>query len=445
MCCGIGHVNRVSFLNVFVSFRNGLFWWNADCSIPRFYEDDPDKFDLDGAITSLAGLGIGLLATAAVSLSKNLADLSIAGSQVIRQAFRLAIVVDEVSQNLQPRDSNDAGSKPDSWAYVLPEVTAEEVQQQLDALYAKEKTPETSKIFISAISNTAPSVTVSGPPARLQALFRRFDFFRDRRHVQLPVYGGMCHASHVYKKDHVQRVVRTSSMELLDTLLSPRVGVHSPSTGALYPARTATELFEHIIAEIMTKSIQWDNVVEAVYRRATQLEASHCDIVVFRISLPAHDLSAMLGTKLPALETHTEELVPGLHEKVKTLPIAAGPRTPMQSKIAIVGMSCRMPGGASSTEKFWDLLERGLDVHRRIPADRFDVDSHYDPTGKRMNTSQTPYGCFIDEPGLFDAPFFNMSPREAQQTDPMQRLGLVTAYEALERAGMGNPHRPSYL
>lgn len=34
-----------------------------------------------------------------------------------------------------------------------------------------------------------------------------------------------------------------------------------------------------------------------------------------------------------------------------------------------------------------------------------------------------------------DAPFFNMSPREALQTDPMQRLALVTAYEALERAG----------
>jgi monodictyphenone polyketide synthase len=94
-----------------------------------------------------------------------------------------------------------------------------------------------------------------------------------------------------------------------------------------------------------------------------------------------------------------------------------------------------MPGGATDTEKFWELLESGLDVHRKIPADRFDVDSHYDPAGKRVNASHTPYGCFIDEPGLFDAPFFNMSPREAQQTDPMQRLAMITAYEALERAG----------
>jgi monodictyphenone polyketide synthase len=74
-------------------------------------------------------------------------------------------------------------------------------------------------------------------------------------------------------------------------------------------------------------------------------------------------------------------------------------------------------------------------VSRKIPADRFDVDSHADPEAKRLNCSHTEYGCFIDEPGLFDAPFFNMSPREAEQTDPMQRLALVTAYEALERAG----------
>jgi acyl transferase domain-containing protein len=77
--------------------------------------------------------------------------------------------------------------------------------------------------------------------------------------------------------------------------------------------------------------------------------------------------------------------------------------------------------------KFWELLEQGLNVHRTIPADRFHINTHYDPTGSRLNTKNTPYGCFIDEPGLFDAPFFNMSPREAQPTHPVMRLALVTA------------------
>ena len=110
-------------------------------------------------------------------------------------------------------------------------------------------------------------------------------------------------------------------------------------------------------------------------------------------------------------------------------------RGPMQSKIAIVGMACRYPGDTTDTEKYWTLLEQGLDVHRKVPADRFDIDTHTDPTGKRTNTSITPYGCFVDDPGHFDAHFFNMSPREAQETCPMQRLALVTAYEALERSG----------
>ena len=275
-------------------------------------------------------------------------------------------------------------------------------------------------------------MTVSGPPARLKAIFGTADFFRACKFVTLPVYGGLCHAKHIYTKENVHQVVRTRSMELLNSKLTPQIPVHSTSIGEAFPTTNATDLFERIITEILTQPIQWDSVIQSVAQKAHDIGASQCQILVFRISLPIHDLSAAL-TKLPDFETSTEELIPWIHDK--TITDEGGPRGSLQSKIAIVGMSCRMPGGATDTEKFWELLESGMDVHRKIPADRFDVDSHYDPTGKRVNTSHTPYGCFIDEPGLFDAPFFNMSPREAQQTDPMQRLAIVTAYEALERAG----------
>jgi naphtho-gamma-pyrone polyketide synthase len=99
-----------------------------------------------------------------------------------------------------------------------------------------------------------------------------------------------------------------------------------------------------------------------------------------------------------------------------------------------VGHSGRFPD-AASTEKFWDLLHKGLDVHREIPKDRFDAQAHYDPTSKKRNTSRIQHGCFIEEPGLFDARFFNMSPRESCQADPGQRLAITTAYEAMEMAG----------
>ena len=121
--------------------------------------------------------------------------------------------------------------------------------------------------------------------------------------------------------------------------------------------------------------------------------------------------------------------------------LANRPSTPQgvykypNSDIAIVGMSGRFPD-AANLEKFWELLEKGLDVHREVPPDRYNVRTHTDPTSKKKNTSHTPYGNFIENPGLFDARFFNMSPREAKQTDPMQRLELVTAYEAMEMAGI---------
>ncbi|KAH6635113.1 putative polyketide synthase [Chaetomium sp. MPI-SDFR-AT-0129] len=407
------------------------------------YENTPAAFarDLDPSTTYLAGLGIGLLATSALSLAPTVADLAITGAQAVRLAFRLGIEVDSVSHSLHARDPTDS-STPDSWAYVLPDVTAAEVQRELDAVQvqATTTTPQASKIFISALSPS--SVTISGPPTRVQALLRTSAFFRDRKSVALPVYGGLCHARHIYTHDNVRRVVRTPSLAVLEKKgeqFVPRIPIYAPSTGTPFAASvgasasggSAGELLEMIVGEIMMEKIEWDRVVQRLVQHVQDAhsDAGGCEVRVCRMSLPVRDLTAALTGEL---EVSTEELVPWIHKEEEE----NGPRTPLQSKIAIVGMACRMPSGATDPGKFWDLLASGLDVHRTIPPDRFDVATHHDPAGKRVNASHTAYGCFIDQPGLFDAAFFHMSPREAQQTDPMQRLALVTAYEALEQAGV---------
>ncbi|GME43501.1 hypothetical protein SNOG_11981 [Neofusicoccum parvum] len=100
-------------------------------------------------------------------------------------------------------------------------------------------------------------------------------------------------------------------------------------------------------------------------------------------------------------------------------------------KIAVVGMAGRFPG-AADTEKLWELLEAGLDIHHEVPAERFDVSAYFD---KNQHNSRTPYGSFIDGLGFFDPQFFGMPPLEAAQMDPMSRLTLTTAYEALEMSG----------
>ncbi|RAL12385.1 non-reducing polyketide synthase tpcC [Aspergillus homomorphus CBS 101889] len=410
-----------------------------------YYEAAPAEYSFEAAHTYLTGLGLGLLVSTAVLLSPTLADLPVAGAAVVRIAFRLGMLVSDVSQNLQP---TDVTGDPDSWAYVIPNVAFHEVNEELEMIHMRENTPETSRIFVSAISRS--SVTVSGPPARLKRLFRMSDFFRDRTFITLPVYGGLCHAKHIYSLQHVRAVVQVPALAALNKRYISRYPVLSTSRGEPYPtAATATELFEHVIAEVLTQPIEWDNVIRGLVERAKLLPLSEVQVTVIRNSLPVHDLMSALRTaNLEGVEVSMQDLEPWATKRVDEE--GSAPRGSAQSKIAIVGMSCRMPGGAVDSEKFWELLEQGLDVHRKIPPDRFDVNSHYDPAGKRVNASHTSYGCFIDEPGLFDAPFFNMSPREAQQTDPMQRLAIVTAYEALERAGYvanrtasSNKHRVS--
>ena len=58
------------------------------------------------------------------------------------------------------------------------------------------------------------------------------------------------------------------------------------------------------------------------------------------------------------------------------------------------------------------------------------------------NTTYTPYRCFLDRPGLFDAKLFDIPPREAAQMDPAQRLLLLTTYESFELAGYTQNRSP---
>ncbi|HWN32269.1 MAG TPA: type I polyketide synthase, partial [Pseudonocardia sp.] len=104
---------------------------------------------------------------------------------------------------------------------------------------------------------------------------------------------------------------------------------------------------------------------------------------------------------------------------------AAGLRDASRAPVAIVGIGCRLPGGVTGPDEFWDLLGRGGDAVGPWPADR-----GWGPDPAASG------GAFLDDVAGFDAAFFGISPREALAMDPQQRLLLETAWEAVERAGI---------
>ncbi|KAF2204082.1 ketoacyl-synt-domain-containing protein [Delitschia confertaspora ATCC 74209] len=367
----------------------------------------------------ILGLCTGALAAAAVSCSRSTLDLIPLAVDAVIMAFRTGIRVTDVAQRVDTSDSY--------WSIIVPGLEAAEVA--VEKFREQTTLPRTSQPYISAYMPSA--VTVSGSPRSLEQLTGS-SAFKSLRSQSIPIYGPY-HAPHLYSQDDVEEIsgsLKTHSAQSQIPILS--------STGDAIENEGFNTLLKSAIGDILLRPIRWSSVLSELQSLIRKLSSK--SFIVTPIGTKAESLiyTALKQTSLRGVSFPK----PGQTTNLPPLTEDQSSSTYGKSKLAIIGMSGRFPG-AKDNDAFWDVLYQGLDLHKPVPDLHWDAKTHVDPTGTKKNTSSTPFGCWLDDPAAFDARFFNISPREAPQIDPAQRLALMTAYEAIEQAGIVADATPS--
>ncbi|MET8978879.1 SDR family NAD(P)-dependent oxidoreductase [Streptomyces sp. NPDC004539] len=134
-----------------------------------------------------------------------------------------------------------------------------------------------------------------------------------------------------------------------------------------------------------------------------------------------------------ALARHLLDELLGTGQEFTPVPVLAGRA---DEPVAILGMSCRFPGGSTTPDRFWDHLLSATDPVAEVPADRWDAADFYDPVPGTPGKAYTQQGAFLDTISGWDAGFFGYTPREALRLDPQHRLLMEMVWEAVENAGI---------
>jgi naphtho-gamma-pyrone polyketide synthase len=295
-------------------------------------------------------------------------------------------------------------------------------------LTAAKNIPPSSWAYVSAIGHS--NVTISGPSSTLKGLFSEKSQLKPiKTSVDAPF-----HAPHLFTIEDVASILSRSFGSSTLKSYTPRIPVFSNETGSLIEASNYASLLQVLLTEALLKPLRWGKLLDRVPSTLKTSGSQSCNIIPFAANGLQSLSSALTRAGIPEVY---------LHGSKKDTSRDDGRRDARkESKIAIIGFSGRFPE-SDNADEFWELLFAGVDAHKEVPKERWDYTKYFDPTGKTKNTSGVTKGCWIKNPGFFDARFFNMSPREAAQADPAQRLAIMTAYEALEMAGIVPDATPS--
>ncbi|KFZ08800.1 hypothetical protein V502_09114 [Pseudogymnoascus sp. VKM F-4520 (FW-2644)] len=356
------------------------------------------------------GFGIGLIAAAVASTATTAADVVTLGLEGVAVAFRLAIALQRISRDIEDSEG--------TWARTVSGVDEKELEQQLERINATLR--PLKRAYIGQV--LTEGIVIAGPPSTLDTLSQSQTWALAQAVTSAPARCLMF-GPHLPSLDDAQIVGTLPALNTL-TVQRPLYSAHSVTDSI--SAVTFGDTLRLAVVDIGHKLARVEDAFQAV---ATVLQQKHSEDVVLTIVGSTCDTSTLRSI----LEQHGQGVSVGEYEP-SPMPFGNDINSVPRHEIAVVGMSGRFPE-SDTLDELWELLESGTTAHKEIPSTRFNVDDFYDPSRRTHNALLARHGCFIKTPGAFDHRLFNISPREALQMDPVQRMLLMTTYEALEMAG----------
>lgn len=351
-----------------------------------------------------------MIAAAVASTATTTADVVTLGLEGVAVAFRLAIALQRTSRDIEDSEG--------TWARTVSGVDEQELEQQLERINATLR--PLKRAYIGQV--LPEGIVIAGPPSTLDTLSQSQTWALAQAVTSAPdrclMFG-----PHLPSLDDAQIVGTSPALNTL-TVQRPLYSAHSVTDSI--SAVTFGDTLRLAVVDIGHKLARVEDSFQAV---ATVIQQKHSEDVVLTTVGSACDTSKLRRI----LEQHGQRVSVGEYEP-SPMPFGNDINSVPRHEIAVVGMSGRFPE-SDTLDELWDLLESGTTAHKEIPSTRFNVDDFYDPSRRTHNALLARHGCFIKTPGAFDHRLFNISPREALQMDPVQRMLLMTTYEALEMAG----------
>ncbi|PWN52020.1 hypothetical protein IE53DRAFT_378496 [Violaceomyces palustris] len=369
------------------------------------------------------------------------------------------------------------------WSSVLFGCSTDVAESLVSEFNHLIRLPEPLRIIITAISGGA--VSVGGFPPVLEVFSEWLatpSCLEKARISDLHIYSPY---HNPLLNDALEEVMDDVARRAIGCMADDRRHIHvggdQRNSRILYDTFTALpfnprldgrELTKSLIATNLTQPARWDSLTANLCSDEQLFSASN---VITLVSVgPASSLCANLassmsgsemaqskGVKVHVLELHA--VLNQLKSNLKSVPrpLWSDDRRVRGDDIAIISMACRFPGDVNNPQQLWTCLETGrltssehqidkvccapplnartpvavtINVPVQIPPHLFDLDSYYGHGTNQMLVRHM-HALSSSVTTTMDTRLFSISPKEAEQMDPSHRLTMLTAYEALERAG----------